>query len=84
MTRSRKHTPITGNMCCRSEKYDKVLAHQAWRSRLKAWCRGILHGHVDAEAEVPPLPREVADVWDFGKDGKQYFDPKKRPEAMRK
>ncbi len=84
MTHSRKHTPVMGIACCRSEKYDKVLAHRTWRSRLKAWCRAILHGRVDAEDSVPPVLREAADVYDWGKDGKQYFDPKKNPEAMRK
>lgn len=33
MSRSRRKTPITGHTTCRSEREDKKIWHQRWRSR---------------------------------------------------
>ncbi len=33
MSRSRRKTPIVGHATCRSEREDKKLWHQRWRSR---------------------------------------------------
>jgi hypothetical protein len=56
---------ITG---CSSEKKDKQLANRALRHHVKR----ILHS--DPETESPlPVMREVSNVWNMGKDGKNYF-----------
>ena len=70
MSRSYRHTPIAGCACGASDKYDKRLANR----RLRHKTNRILMCDVEALAEtVYPLMREVSNVWDFVKDGKEYF-----------
>lgn len=59
MARSYRRTPIIANACCRSEKYDKRLAHRRRRATERSQNR------------VVDL-REVSDVWSMGKDGKRW------------
>lgn len=71
MTRSRRRTPIIGNVHrAASEKYDKQLAHRRLR-------RAVRMGHWHLTL------RDVSNVWDFTKDGKNYMRNVK-PEYMRK
>jgi len=65
LSRSRRRTPIFGNTTCHSEKKDKQLYHKALRKRSKQALR---------QGKEMPHHNEVADVWDFGKDGKHYWD----------
>jgi hypothetical protein len=39
--------------------------------------------HHDPEG-LMPTEREISDPWNMDKDGKQWIDPEKWPEAMRK
>jgi hypothetical protein len=71
MTRSRRHTPITGTAIAESEKWDKQKANRRLRHRVKQ----VLAA--DAEVEVLPERREVSNVWSFMKDGKTYWGNKK-------
>jgi hypothetical protein len=63
MSRSRRKTPICGWTTCDSEKEDKSLANRRLRR---------IVGHaIKNNREIYPELREVSDVWNFGKDGKQ-------------
>lgn len=66
MSRSKKHTPIHGHTTSTSEKEDKQRANRAYRHKVNVALK--------QEDEVLPELKEVSDVWDFAKDGKQY-DP---------
>ena len=79
MSRSYRHTPICGVCVCDSEKWDKKF----WHRWMRAAIRTCLH-NVDADEVMLPHEHEVSDVWSFGKDGKQMFDPSEYPRAMRK
>ena len=64
MTRSRKKNPIHGHTCggCnRGEKQDKQRANRKLRRKVRE--------NPDTDIDV----RDVSDVWDFAKDGKQYW-----------
>lgn len=78
MSRSRRHTSITGMTTARSEKWDKREANR----RARRLVREVL-GH-EPEADALPHLREVSSVWTFEKDGKQWFDPRRYPKDMRK
>jgi len=74
MSRSYRKNPICGT-CNGSDKQDKRLANRKLR-RIQNICL-TLH------RELPTL-RQVSNVWDMQKDGKQQFDPIRYPELMRK
>lgn len=93
MSRSCKHTSICGITKARSEKADKVRGHKRLRrlvnSRMQPhikWCR--IKWQCDTAHELTdsllPDRREVDNVYDHAKDGKQVFDPGKYPKGMRK
>jgi len=68
MSRSRRHTPITG-FAGKSEKTDKVLMHKKLRQQSKQ----ILQKQEDLDEAIFPIEDEVMDKWNMAKDGKQYF-----------
>lgn len=78
MARSYRKTPICGITTARSEKSDKKI----WHSRMRA--RTLTHIRSGRDLDVMPLVREVSNVWDFAKDGRQRFDPRRHPKLMRK
>lgn len=78
MSRSRRKTPKRGITSAETEKDDKRRANRKARRRVK----GALA--VQPGAEVLPLPREVSDVWNFAKDGEQYFGTRLGPKGLRK
>lgn len=80
MSRSFRHTPVTGITTARSEKADKRQAHRNLRAAERAAMETAI---VEGEAIFPVL-REVANVYSFEKDGKQRFDAKSNPRMMRK
>ena len=78
MAKSRKSTPIAGNTCACSEKYDKRKASRRHR-RVN---RAILNGaHDDSLLKDR---KATGDPWVMAKDGKQYFHPDDHPDLMRK
>jgi hypothetical protein len=76
MSRSRRKTPITGVTKAESDKRDKVLAHRRQRRRVRT---ALASGRLEIA-----MRRKAGDVWSFAKDGKQCFDPRRRPKLMRK
>jgi hypothetical protein len=70
LTRSFRKSPITGNTVRDSEKKDKRFANRIFRHRSKI---ALQLG----EEIIPERLPEVSEVWDFAKDGKQYFGLKK-------
>jgi hypothetical protein len=75
MSRSRRHTPITGITKAESDTGDKVLAHRCQRRRVRtALASGV--------AEVI-THRKAGDVWSIATDGKSRFDPRRWPKLMR-
>lgn len=65
MSRSERHTPISGITTARSEKRDK----QRWHRRLRAAVREALA----RGDEVMPVERDVSDPWSMAKDGKTWW-----------
>lgn len=79
MSRSFKHTTISGITTATSEKRDKQLVNRRFRR--------ISRHRVKIDAEPLIHLNEISDIWDFQKDGKRYFDPeeaKKFPKLFRK
>ena len=76
MSRSRKKNSICGNAIADSEKEDKQRTHRVFRRREKDALR--------KDKDPPGDFDEVDSTWDYAKDGKQYFNPDKHPELMRK
>jgi len=60
MSRSRRKTPIIGNLRRRSEKQDKRFANRALRAGVRST------GNLDLTLD------DVSNIWDFNKDGKIY------------
>ena len=63
MSRSRRHTPITGITTARSEAYDK----RRWHKRFRVLARSR-----DIELTDERL---VSDPWSMQKDGKKWWNP---------
>jgi hypothetical protein len=78
MSRSRRHTPITGITTAKSEKRDKVMAHRRERRVVKV----ILEYYSDDT--LLPAPKLFGDPWGADKDGKHWFAQKTLPKLMRK
>ena len=79
MSRSFKHTTISGITTATSEKRDKQLANRRFRR--------ISRHRVKIEREPLIDLDEISDIWDFQKDGKRYFfsdEAKKFPKLFRK
>jgi len=68
MARSYRRTKLFGNICARSEKWDKRQANRKLRHLVR------LHFKAAEIPEVLPIMREVANIWSFAKDGKSYWD----------
>ncbi len=79
MSRSRRKTPIVGHTNCRSEREDKKLWHQRWRTRERT---ALASTSPEAlSAYLPLLENQVSSVWSMGKDGRSYW-PIARQVAM--
>ena len=79
MSRSYRKTPIIGN-CADSDKKDKREYNKSLRELTKIAFR---KGQLD-NIPLYKLDGNHNDIWDWAKDGKHYFNPKKHPELMRK
>ena len=76
MSRSRRKTPILGHTPCRSEREDKKLWHQRWRTRARV---ALASASPDAlSAHLPLLENQVSSVWSMGKDGRSYWPTKRQ------
>lgn len=63
MSRSYKKTPIHGNAMAESDKPGKIMANRRHRR--------INKNRIKIDAE-PIAMKEIADNWNFPKDGKRY------------
>jgi hypothetical protein len=77
MSRSRRHSPLTGITTARSEKWFKQATHRVLRQKQ------ALRDEPDA-AVLPVRSREAVDPWKGPTDGKLHFNPRKHPRLMRK
>lgn len=79
MSRSYRKTPICGYTCAESEKQDKRVANRKFRRESRVAIR---------KGKEPPISlKQISNVWDFAKDGKQYLRKAtlaKFPDLMRK
>lgn len=70
MNRSRRKTPIFGHTSRRSERDDKQLWHQRWRTHERTALTGAsaeaLEGH------QPVLREQVSNPWAMNKDGHSW------------
>lgn len=71
MSRSRRKTPIFGHTTCRSERQDKKLWHQRWRTRERKTLASASPEALDSH--LPLLESQVSNVWSMGKDGHSYW-----------
>lgn len=71
MSRSRRKIPITGHTTCRSEREDKKIWHQRWRTRERTTMAGL--SPEDWDAYLGSAENEVGNVWSMGKDGRSYW-----------
>lgn len=74
MSRSFKHTPITGNTTSESEKEDKKLWHGALRTAERVFLSKVDVNTSDDDNLIDPVEKDVSNPWSFGKDGKHYMD----------
>lgn len=79
MSRSRRHTPICANTCAGFNRGERWWKRHAWR-QVRVRVREALAGGGDLAVTA----RQTGDVWTWPKDGKQRFDPERRPREMRK
>lgn len=77
MSRSKRHTSITGNWRGKAEKQDKQTANR----RLRRMNTVIL---ASLNEDLCKRVREISDPWLMSKDGKFRFNPQEYPELMRK
>lgn len=75
MSRSKRKNPSCGMTTAPSDKPFKQREHRRERAAL----RGL-----DLAVDDPPQARRFGDPWYGEKDGKQWFDPQRLPEIMRK
>jgi hypothetical protein len=73
MSRSHKHTPITGHTLAESEKEDKKIWHGNLRTAERELLSKIDINTSDDDNLVEPHIKEVSEIWDGAKDGKQYL-----------
>ena len=73
MSRSRRHTPISGITGAESEKKDKKIANKQMRTRTRDLLRAAMHADEEEDLVFPDHLNEVSDVWDANKDGKHYY-----------
>lgn len=67
MSRSRKRSPITCWVKCKSQKRGKQICGRKFRRRVHQF---ISVGKIEL---LPFLAREVMESWDLGGDGKGYI-----------
>ena len=71
MSRSRRKTPIVGHTNSPSEREDKKIWHQRWRSREKAVLGSTSPEALDSHITLKES--EVSNVWAMSKDGRSYW-----------
>ena len=71
MSRSTRKTPIMGITTCRSERDDKQIWHRRWRAHQRT---ALASAPLDDEdSKLPESMKQLSDIWDMGKDGRQYW-----------
>jgi len=76
VSRSRRKTPIVGHTTCRSERQDKKLWHQRWRTHERTVLASASPEALSAH--LPLLENQVSSVWSMGKDGRSYWPLKRQ------
>lgn len=78
MSRSKKKVSIAGITTAASDK--------EYKRRYNRRFRRVFKQVLGKNPETVLLPdfRQYSNVWNFGKEGKKWFDPKKYPKLMRK
>jgi len=71
VSRSRRKTPIVGHTTCDSERNDKKIWHQRWRTSERTALTGASPSAL--ETHMPSLENQVSNVWAMGKDGRSYW-----------
>lgn len=74
MSRSRRQSPISSAVVCRSERDDKRGWHSRMRAHERAAERAVMAG---SDADFPAV-RAVSDPWCMGKDGSRTWWPARR------
>ena len=82
MSRSVRKKPIMGWTTCRSEKDDKRIWHRRWRAHERT---ALASSPLDDEdGNLPVSVNELSNVWDMGKDGRQYWPLAKQKKTARR
>jgi hypothetical protein len=69
MSRSYRKTPVISNACADSDKYWKQKRNRAFRQLIKEKLKDYEYLE---DSQVLPAFREVSNVWNWDKDGKQW------------
>ena len=75
MSRSYRKTPICGMTTAVSDKAFKKAEHKRARRAVNA---------SDLSHDEPPAGKSFGNPWGARKDGKQWIDPRRFPDIMRK
>ena len=84
MSRSRRHTPISGITGAESEKKDKKIANKQMRTRTRDLLRAALHADEEEDLVFPDHLHEVSNPYSGDKDGKHYYGNHEEEEWFRK
>lgn len=79
MSRSRKKVAVCGWTCKESEKKDKRLANRKFRKHTRQNLKELIDG-ID---KIPYRMREISQIWDFAKDGKQKLEWHSKNEELK-
>jgi hypothetical protein len=71
VSRSRRKTPIVGMTNCRSERQDKMIWHQRWRTHERTALSSA--SPEDLNNYLPLVENQVSSIWSMGKDGRSYW-----------
>ena len=71
MSRSRRKTPIVAHTNCSSERQDKTIWHQRWRTHERVAMATLTAEGLDAHS--PISAHQVSNVWSMGKDDRSYW-----------
>lgn len=76
MSHSVRKSYHSANACCRSERPNKIIWHQRWRSKERMQLNILSLETIEAYQTIEK--HEVSSTWDMGKDGKHYFAKHRR------
>ena len=82
MSRSRRKSHIVGHTKQRSERDDKQLWHQRWRTHERTALSAASPDVLEAHQAV--MRNQVSNPWTMAKDGRSWWSPERRTDLARR